>query len=79
MQKSLVAELRIKFALPVSKVAETLCGGVPTVKLMKYWKPSCEELLEKKMWIGNATYKYCSHIQTDSISFEQLWCCASNK
>ena len=68
MQKSLVAELRIKFALPVSKVAETLCGGVPTVKLMKYWKPSCKELLEKEQLTGNMTYKYSSHIEANSIS-----------
>jgi hypothetical protein len=33
VQKSLAAELTIKSELPVSKNADTLCGGVPIVKL----------------------------------------------
>jgi hypothetical protein len=35
VQNLLVAELTIKSALPVSKVAATFCGGVPIVKLTK--------------------------------------------
>ena len=70
VQKLLDAALTQRSELPVSKAAVMVCGGVPIVKFMVYWKPSYVKI------------SYCSSgvgIHDSQIGFQDLcqWCFSS--